>query len=93
MTLILKDKEGNVKIDHKIKTDAKYPAGVMDVLSLPKTGENFRVLYDVKGRFVLKKISAEEANVRILFTPVQALQGDPKGNRTKQDPLHRYQWL
>lgn len=63
MTLIMKDKEGNVKIDQKVKTDPKYPAGVMDVLSLPKTDEHFRVLYDVKGRFVLKKISEEEASV------------------------------
>lgn len=91
MTLILKDKEGNVKIDHKIKTDAKYPAGVMDVLSLPKTGEHFRVLYDVKGRFVLKKISAEEANVRNFVISVQTLQSDSEGNRPKQNPLHCYQ--
>ncbi|MFM7851863.1 MAG: hypothetical protein ACKO96_08070 [Flammeovirgaceae bacterium] len=28
----------------------------MDVLSVVKTGEHYRMLYDVKGRFVLHKI-------------------------------------
>ena len=31
----------------------------MDVLSIEKTGEHFRLLLDVKGRFVLKKIKEE----------------------------------
>jgi len=29
----------------------------MDVLTIPKTGDRFRILYDVKKRFYLKKIS------------------------------------
>jgi len=33
----------------------------MDVITIEKTGESFRVLYDVKGRFILKKINKEEA--------------------------------
>jgi ribosomal protein S4E len=36
---------------------------LIDVLSIPQTGENFRLLYDVKGRFEIVPISAEEANV------------------------------
>ena len=36
---------------------------IIDVLSIEKTGENFRVLYDVKGRFVLRSITSEEAKV------------------------------
>lgn len=37
----------------------------MDVVSIEKTGENFRILYDVKGRFLLKKIKAEEAKFKL----------------------------
>ena len=37
----------------------------LDVISIDKTGEHFRVLYDVKGRFVLKAIKSDEANVKI----------------------------
>ena len=34
-----------------------------DVVSIAKTGENFRLLYDSKGRFTLHSISLEEAKV------------------------------
>ena len=37
----------------------------MDVVSIPKTNENFRILYDVKGRFILKKLSAAEAKFKL----------------------------
>jgi len=37
----------------------------MDVVSIEKTGENFRLLYDVKGRFVLRNLSNEEAKFKI----------------------------
>ena len=39
-----------------------------DVVSIPKTGENFRLLYDTKGRFRLHSIKDEEAKVK---APVQ----------------------
>ena len=37
----------------------------MDVITLDKTKEHFRVLYDVKGRFILKKLTAEEAKFKL----------------------------
>jgi len=58
--MILKDKEANIKIDGQIRRDKGFPLGVMDVLSIEKTNETFRVLYDVKGRFVLKALKKEE---------------------------------
>lgn len=35
-----------------------------DVISIDKTGEHFRLIYDVKGRFTVHRITAEEAKVR-----------------------------
>lgn len=55
-----------VKVDHKIRTDINYPAGFMDVITLEKTGENFRLLFDTKGRFVLHKVQEEEAKYKLL---------------------------
>merc|ERR1719453_1814859 len=63
--LILNDKDGNIKVDNKVRKDHGFPAGVMDVITVDKTKENFRVLYDVKGRFILKKIKAEEAKFKL----------------------------
>ncbi|KZW01179.1 ribosomal protein S4e [Exidia glandulosa HHB12029] len=55
-----------VKVDGKVKTDDTYPTGFMDVISLERTGEHFRILYDVKGRFVIHRITAEEAAYKLL---------------------------
>jgi small subunit ribosomal protein S4e len=54
-----------VKVDHKVRTDVTFPAGFQDVITLDNTGENFRLLYDVKGRFVLKNISPAEAKFKL----------------------------
>jgi small subunit ribosomal protein S4e len=54
-----------IKVDQKVRTDLTYPAGFMDVISIDKTNENFRLLYDVRGRFTLKRIPKEEAGFKI----------------------------
>jgi len=63
--MIVNDKEGNIAVDGKIRKDPRFPAGLMDVISIKKTGELYRVLYDVKGRFVLRNIGAEEAKYKL----------------------------
>merc|ERR1712032_867659 len=37
-----------ITVDNKVRTDTRFPIGFMDVVSIPKTGENFRFLYDAK---------------------------------------------
>lgn len=54
-----------IKVDGKIKTEMNYPAGFMDVVQIEKTKENFRMLYDTKGRFVVHKITKEEAEYKL----------------------------
>jgi len=54
-----------VKVDNKIRCDHTFPAGLMDVVSLEATKENFRLLYDTKGRFICHKISATEAEYKL----------------------------
>lgn len=54
-----------VQVDGKVRTDQTFPAGFMDVISLPKTGENFRLVYDVKGRFAIHRITEEEAQYKL----------------------------
>lgn len=66
VTVILKDKEANVKVDGKIRRDRCFPTGMMDVVSIEKTKEKFRVLYDTKGRFVLKSLKEEESKIKPL---------------------------
>jgi len=56
----------SVQIDGHVRTDINYPAGFQDVISIPKTSEQFRLLYDVKGRFVLHRITPEEASYKLV---------------------------
>jgi ribosomal protein S4E len=54
-----------VKVDSKIRTDQNYPVGIMDVVELDKSGDRFRLMMDTKGRFVLHRISKEEAAFKL----------------------------
>eukprot|EP00775_Hariotina_reticulata_P009731 gene9731-9889_t len=54
-----------VKVDGKVRTDVTYPAGFMDVIELEKTNEHFRLVYDTKGRFVVHRITPEEASYKL----------------------------
>lgn len=60
------DKEAGFKIDNKVRRDSKFPVGVMDVLSVVKTNEHYRMLYDVKGRFTLVSIKENESKYKLL---------------------------
>ncbi|KAJ3449296.1 40S ribosomal protein S4 [Anaeramoeba flamelloides] len=63
VTLILMQRV--VKVDGKVRTDNTYPTGFMDVISIDRTNENFRILYDEKGRFVAHKITQKESNFKL----------------------------
>jgi len=54
-----------VKVDNKVRTDPNYPAGFMDIVNIEKTNENFRLLYDTKGRFTIHRITPEEAKYKL----------------------------
>jgi len=56
----------SVQVDGHVRSDINYPAGFQDVITLPKTSEQFRLLYDVKGRFVLHRVTPEEASYKLV---------------------------
>ena len=66
-----------IKVDNKVRTDPTYPTGFQDVVSIEKSGEHFRILYDVKGRFVVHRITPEEAKYKLL--KVKRVQLGAKG--------------
>uniref|UniRef100_A0AC35UDG0 40S ribosomal protein S4 n=1 Tax=Rhabditophanes sp. KR3021 TaxID=114890 RepID=A0AC35UDG0_9BILA len=70
-------KERMVKVDGKVRTDIKYPAGFMDVITLEKTNETFRLLYDVKGRYTTHRITKQEGNIKLV--KVKSVYMGPKG--------------
>jgi len=58
--------EGKVLVDGKVRRDYKFPVGIMDVVSIPETGENYRVLPNRIGKLILHPISSEEASIKPL---------------------------
>merc|ERR1712004_616960 len=52
-------------IDGKVRTDPKFPAGFMDVVQIDKTGENFRLIFDIKGRYIIHRITNQEAKYKL----------------------------
>ncbi len=66
-----------IKIDGKVRTDMHFPAGFMDVISIEKTNEHFRLLYDVKGRFAVHRITDAEAKFKLC--KVKKVGVGPKG--------------
>ena len=58
-------KQGKIKIDGKPRLDEKFPIGLMDVVTLPDSGESFRVLPAKGGRFTLHQIKGEETGFKL----------------------------
>ena len=54
-----------VKVDGKARTDSTYPAGYQDTITIEKTNEHFRLLYDIRGRFQVHRIGADEAKFKL----------------------------
>jgi small subunit ribosomal protein S4e len=66
-----------VKVDGKVRTDPCFPAGFMDVVTIERTAEAFRLLFNVKGKFSLHRIKPEEAKFKLC--KVRRAQVGPKG--------------
>lgn len=54
-----------IKIDGKVRRDPRFPLGMMDVVTIEKTNENFRILLDTKGRFNPHRIDQKEAGFKL----------------------------
>jgi len=44
---------------------------MLDVVTIDKTGENFRLIFDTKGRFTVHRITPEEASVSLTSSAMQ----------------------
>ena len=54
-----------LKVDGRAVKNPKAPVGVMDVVSIPKMGLNYRMLLTDKGKLTLVPISEEEATWKL----------------------------
>jgi ribosomal protein S4E len=54
-----------IKVDGKVRTDKNFAVGFGDVVSIPKAGKQFRILYNTKGHYVLHKIKDAEVGYKL----------------------------
>merc|ERR1719310_1685414 len=62
-----------IQVDGKVRTDMFFPAGFMDVVSIEKTKEQFRILYNTKGKFCIHRISKGDAVWNALWSLLDRL--------------------
>jgi small subunit ribosomal protein S4e len=70
-------KQRLIKVDGKVRTDLTFPAGLMDVITIEKTNERFRLVFDAKGRYAVHRISEVEAKYKLC--KVRKVGMGPKG--------------
>jgi len=67
--------EKHIKVDGKVRTDPNFPAGFMDVVEIPKANDQFRLIFDTKGRYALHRISDEEKKFKLARVKRQEISG------------------
>jgi small subunit ribosomal protein S4e len=55
-----------LEVDGRVRTDEKFPVGLMDVVSFPKSGRHIRLTVDSKGRLSPRDIEKGQASRKIL---------------------------
>lgn len=55
-----------VHIDGVVRTNPAFPVGFMDVLTFPKAGISYQLLYDKKGRLVPKELDKHRTDKKLL---------------------------
>jgi small subunit ribosomal protein S4e len=58
-------KNGKLLVDGNVRKDDRFPVGLMDVVTIPDSRENFRVLPDHGGKLKFLSISKEESQFKL----------------------------
>jgi len=56
----------HILVNGVVVTDRKFPLGLMDIVSIPRTGENFRMILDNKGRYYARPIDEKESEWTVI---------------------------
>lgn len=57
--------DGEVLVDGITRKDHKFPCGLMDVISIPKIKNDYRILYDRRGKLTLMPIKSADAKWKL----------------------------
>jgi small subunit ribosomal protein S4e len=57
---------GEILVDGVQRKSHKFPCGLMDVISIPKSKNDYRILFDRRGKLTLVPISSKDATWKLL---------------------------
>lgn len=57
--------EGKILVDKKVRKDHRFPVGLMDIIEIPDAKERRIVLFDEKGKIILKKLAKKNTNTKL----------------------------
>lgn len=57
---------GKIKVDNKVRKDPGFPIGILDVVSIDDTKENYRIFINKNNKFILHKIDSKESTIKPL---------------------------
>jgi ribosomal protein S4E len=77
--------EKHVKVDGKVRTDSSYPTGFMDIVTMEKSDDRFRLMFDTKGRFILHRINEEESKYKLCRVKAQKITNNKVPTITTHD--------
>jgi len=55
----------DVFVDKRKRTDEKYPVGLMDIIEFPQLEEQYRIVFDRKGKLAAIKADSKEAATKL----------------------------
>ena len=55
-----------VEVDRRVRTSEKFPVGLMDVVSIPKSGKHYRILVDHKGKLLPVEIGEKDSSKKLV---------------------------
>jgi small subunit ribosomal protein S4e len=79
-----------VLVDGKVRCEAKFPVGLMDIVSFPKAEKHFRIVVDWKGRRKPVPIKEVEAGKKFLRIVKKHIAPKSKINITTHDGRNMY---
>lgn len=56
---------GEILVDNVVRKNYKFPCGLMDVISIPKLKQNYRLLFDQRGKLSLVPIKPSDAGWKL----------------------------
>lgn len=68
--------EGKVLVDGHVQKDYKLPVGIFDVISVPLTNQQYRIMKDVRGMFYPSPIESSDSNKLVRIENKTFLKGN-----------------